>query len=189
MWHPELSQVSSLHLVVDPLILTRSPSLHWYWWSFQVFDTWWCYFYPDSPAHQAAQQQLWPSSILPKFLLQPLLWDVHLAIWREDKGPSQWELTPLLPWQYHVHLLFLKLYLQSREWGRMRNVWRWRRIAAFRWFVQFPMSTVKAKLCTDLYYAKSLTSVCLYWVLPLSAFLACACCFPFATLPWSVLAW
>lgn len=36
----------------------------------------------------------------------------------------------------------------------MRKVWRWRKIVAFRWFVQFPMSTVKAKWCTDLHLCK-----------------------------------
>lgn len=104
----------------DPLILTKSPGFHYYWWSFQVSDTWWCSLYPDSPADEATQQKLWPSPRLPKFVLQALLRHEHLAIWRKDKGPPWWELTPLLTWQYYVHLLFLNYICKlgdRAEWG------------------------------------------------------------------------
>lgn len=80
----------------------------------------------------------------------------------------------------------------------MKNVWRWRRIVAFRWFVQFPMSTVKAKWCTDLYLCKipdkcllilSTTAFCIscfcLLLSPCNPTLKCPCMA--AQLPWTLL--
>lgn len=91
---------------------------------------------------------------LPKFLLQPLLWDVHLAIWREGKGPSWWELNPLLGSMMFTCCSWNAICKAGgrAEWGMCAGE------EAFRWFVIFPMSNVKAKCCINL-YVKSLTNV------------------------------